>query len=456
MDNDEAGLMPITDDESISEIEEQCLPVNKSVNRNNHNFTYVEHTKTEFVIFKLTLIFSTLAVVILFPLYLKNVSLAGNVYSLLLTNTVLSAGVFILGSVFLKLLFFKFEYTGILKLPFSKLKLFKITLIYFSCAAALAYALDQKRVDCHFQDPMKALVLLFAFLYYFFVCERFMCLRRIFSTTIIITGLFVALDYSLCNKFKCRGYEIQHTSDDSGNWSKQTHAVWTSVYIIGLALFAAFFTVLEQILFKVKKAIPGLCTVSSSVSTMSVSSSVTELEQINVCKKISSVQLVMWLHIFGILIVGSLFWIEFIPQIGKGSNAKEVVNNTFNGIHCHFSNEVDCRNTTIISWLFLFSYTGFVAASIHFLILTQSAVYTVATMSTALPLAAVWWSFVQMVPTENDLVIWKPSITGDLISSLLGLPIVTLGLYFWYKAHMKDCQQFSRISHLSIRGNLIT
>jgi hypothetical protein len=75
-----------------------------------------------------------------------------------------------------------------------------------------------------------------------------MCLRRIFSVTLIIVGLFIAVDYSLCNEFRCRGYDRLHVADDRGQWTWKVHTMWTVVYIIGLALCAAYFTLLEHML----------------------------------------------------------------------------------------------------------------------------------------------------------------------------------------------------------------
>lgn len=73
-----------------------------------------------------------------------------------------------------------------------------------------------------------------------------MGLQRIFSATTIIVGLFIAVDYGLCDEFRCRGSERDKISDDVGPWSWQTHVIWTTVYIAGLALFAAYFALLDR------------------------------------------------------------------------------------------------------------------------------------------------------------------------------------------------------------------
>lgn len=73
-----------------------------------------------------------------------------------------------------------------------------------------------------------------------------MGLHRIFSTTTVIVGLFVAIDYGLCDEFVCRGYDRKQIIDDTGPWSWKVHSIWTGLYIFGLTMFAAFFTLLDR------------------------------------------------------------------------------------------------------------------------------------------------------------------------------------------------------------------
>lgn len=71
-----------------------------------------------------------------------------------------------------------------------------------------------------------------------------MSLQRIFSTTTIIVGLFISVDYGLCNEFRCRGREISaHVVTIKGTWG--IRAIWTLIYVGALAIFAMFFTLLE-------------------------------------------------------------------------------------------------------------------------------------------------------------------------------------------------------------------
>lgn len=72
-----------------------------------------------------------------------------------------------------------------------------------------------------------------------------MGLRKIFCSTTIIVGLFISVDYGLCDEFRCRGNERDQPSDDTGDWSWQSHFVWTFLYILGLALWSLNYTLLE-------------------------------------------------------------------------------------------------------------------------------------------------------------------------------------------------------------------
>lgn len=73
-----------------------------------------------------------------------------------------------------------------------------------------------------------------------------MSLQRIFSSTTIIVGLFISVDYGLCDEFRCRGRETSgHTMQMRGSWG--IRAVWTFVYVLALAAFTMFFTILERL-----------------------------------------------------------------------------------------------------------------------------------------------------------------------------------------------------------------
>lgn len=175
-----------------------------------------------------------------------------------------------------------------------------------------------------------------------------MGLQRIFSTTTIIVGLFISVDYGLCDEFKCRGYEREHHSDDAGEWSWQTHSIWTAIYILGLAFFAFCFTLLERCLlsssvmvtFQVSNARFFTCyfqdpsgnlgispsllsTVSRLVSggnpNNACSSGTRMINGIQARKSPFAMHLAFWLHLAGLLVTTCLFWTDIVPTIGKVS-----------------------------------------------------------------------------------------------------------------------------------------
>lgn len=72
-----------------------------------------------------------------------------------------------------------------------------------------------------------------------------MSLQRIFSSTTIIVGLFISVDYGLCDEFRCRGREVPgHAATARSFWGAK--AAWTLVYVGALAIFSMYFTLLER------------------------------------------------------------------------------------------------------------------------------------------------------------------------------------------------------------------
>lgn len=80
---------------------------------------------------------------------------------------------------------------------------------------------------------------------YIFLLLVVMSLQKIFCSTTIIVGLFISVDYGLCDEFHCRGNEREQRNEDAGDWSWQSHVVWTFVYIVALALWSLTYTLLE-------------------------------------------------------------------------------------------------------------------------------------------------------------------------------------------------------------------
>lgn len=83
-----------------------------------------------------------------------------------------------------------------------------------------------------------------------------MGLQRIFSATTTVVGLFIAVDYGLCDEFRCRGTDLTDqffassllpTSASSpavAEW--KSRALWSILYIIGIALWSLHVALLES------------------------------------------------------------------------------------------------------------------------------------------------------------------------------------------------------------------
>lgn len=170
--DDHDELLQCTDDESLSDTEDQCIPIDKPEENYRHTLTYFSHTKLEFITTKLALIFSTSVMLILLPLYLEAVNVRGNAYSMILTNTSISTLLFVVTMVIAKCFCEKYRNIRICSFPVQFSKLFQLSGVYFVCAFMIVFALDRKRVICHLQDPVKGIVLVFSLLYYFFFCRK--------------------------------------------------------------------------------------------------------------------------------------------------------------------------------------------------------------------------------------------------------------------------------------------
>lgn len=462
---DQDELLQVTDDDSISDVDDNCLPSENLEDENpRYKSIYVKHSKLEFILTKVALIFSSSCILILLPPYLDSVNVKSDAYNLIAVTATLTV-VLLIGIIFCgNFLFKKYKDVRMCTLPMGFSKIFLLSAIYCTSGFIIIYASDRKRVLCHLQDPIKGIILVFSLLYYFMFCKKLMGLQRIFSATTIIVGLFIALDYYLCDEFRCRGFERVHVSDDTGNWSWKVHTTWLVIYILGLALFAGYFSLLDHYILNCEENVPisinisntFLSTVSRSVSYAQNETnlySVPNIEATNVTKRKSSVHVSLWIHIFGVFFVIIMFWVDLIPFIGKGSTSG-FLQLMLNGIYCHFKPEIaeekltECGNVFVFSWLFLGSYVLFSITSIKFLMMCQSAVYTVATICMSLPLVGIWWSLFSLVLLENggSIMVWAPSLSGELICSLLGLPIVLLGIFLLGKFHFRAYHWFSLAS----------
>ncbi|XP_066143297.1 uncharacterized protein [Euwallacea fornicatus] len=457
MEEDHEELLQYSDDESLSEPEDHCCPVEKPEERYLFPLTFFPHTKLQFFTNLTLLVLSSAILLVVLPLYINNINTQGNVYSLMAVNIPLATLIFSIILLIMKFACNKFKNRTLLSLPTRFWPLLQIASLYVSFSYLYLYALDRNRVLCHLQDPIKGIVLVFALLYYFFFCRNVMGLRRIFSTTTVIVGLFIAVDYGLCDEFVCRGYDRQTISDDSGNETWRTHSIWTGLYILSLILFAAFYTLLDRHVAPEYETMPSniispsfLNTISSSVNgTTSNDETDVDAERrilTETCSRKSSVHFALWIHIFVLIIMAITFWIDLIPGVGKGVDGTEAFNYTLQGIKCHFTNQEytsplasTCKYVVWYALAFQIAYITFVITSINMLILSQSAVFTIAAMSFSLPVIGIWWSLFYASPA-GDLV-WSPKLRGEFICSIIGCPVVAVGLGLLCKAHFEDIRK---------------
>lgn len=71
-----------------------------------------------------------------------------------------------------------------------------------------------------------------------------MALQKVFAATTGIVGIFICVDYGLCDEFRCRGNEIPKTTlhTDSG-W--QGSAFWSLAYAFSIILWTLHLSLIE-------------------------------------------------------------------------------------------------------------------------------------------------------------------------------------------------------------------
>ncbi|XP_043271534.1 uncharacterized protein [Venturia canescens] len=420
--------------------------------------------KFSFLATLVALVISVTIAIISYPLYLESVSEVSNAYAGLLFISF--SAVCILG-----LAYFVVErispppplVPNSMRVKISRSSLLKMSGIYALAGILGTLPLDQDRVLCHLQDPIKGITLVFSLVYYFFFCRKMMSLQRIFSSTTIIVGLFISVDYGLCDEFRCRGREVSaHTVTMRGSWG--IRAVWTFVYVGSLAVFAMFFTMLErhfttgqqnvcQLLTTQQNSF--LYTVSRLVSSRDIRRRGSEDEGGRLLHvtdpdptikpknfpKPPVLQTVFYIHAVSFAMILGVCWIDTLPGIGRGLPPKELYETMQRGLICHLRGDNTCSNIPSHGWIFLFAYVLFIISMVNFLSMCESAVFTVAAATVSLPLSGIWWSIYKMdVGSNGGTISWAPGVTGELICALLGLPVVLLGLGLLIRSHFRDSQ----------------
>ncbi|XP_076300500.1 uncharacterized protein LOC143218859 [Lasioglossum baleicum] len=419
--------------------------------------------KFSFIATLLAVVVSITFLIITYPLYLESVSAASNAYTGLLFTALSSTCIlgmvwFIAGRVSPPPALIP----NSMKIRIPRCALLKISFVYALSGILITLCLDESRVLCHLQDPIKGITLVFSLVYYFFFCRKMMSLQRIFSSTTIIVGLFISVDYGLCDEFRCRGREVSaHTASLRGSWG--VRAIWTFVYVGSLAAFAMFFTLLEghytteqQNMCQIASQQNSfLYTVSRLVSSRDIRRRGSEEEGGRLLHvtdpdptvkpkhipKPPILETLFYIHLIAFFAILSMCWLDTLPGIGRGLSPVELYRAMEHGITCHFRNPESCASIASHGWTFLIAYTVFTISALNFLSMNESAVFTVATATVSLPLSGIWWSIYKMqVGADGGFIVWSPGVTGELICALLGLPVVLLGLGLLVRSHLRDTQ----------------
>lgn len=167
--DDHDELLQCTDDESMSESEDQCVPIAKSEQK---AYSINSHSVYSFAFTKLALLLSSAFLIILFPLYFEAVNAKGDSFTGLLFSSTTVFLILFIACVIAKLFVAKYNVIKIWKLPLRLVDLTKLCVVYTISGFIVVYALDRKRVLCHLQDPIKGTILVFSLFYYFLFCKK--------------------------------------------------------------------------------------------------------------------------------------------------------------------------------------------------------------------------------------------------------------------------------------------
>ncbi|XP_034239023.1 uncharacterized protein LOC117643942 [Thrips palmi] len=454
--------------------------------------------RAEFVGTGVLCLVSATALLVLLPLYLETSTRVADIYPSILfcsaTSVVLSFSCICIRAKFRIFSFSSFKKNVIP--PISLLSVLQLGYCQGLGGLCIVYALDRQRVLCHLQDPMKGIILVFSMIYYFCFSKKIMGLQKVFCATTIVIGLFVSVDYALCDEFHCRGYEREKVEDDGGQWNRTTHFLWGLTYIAGLGLWCFHFSVLEgqivsmhlenQLACKSRNSL--LETISCMVSSQNgnippegqwdpsepsligneygagENSSGNRRNEdqhmpgglarqnghINSTPSPSALSILFSVNLVSFFFIFISFWTSMLHFVGKSSSWSELLNNSHIAILCHFQPDAAnnssltspaCGSLAQYGWMFAASFLIFSFSAYHFLIMCQSSVFTVALITSALPLANIFWSVFKLAPNNGGYIEWWPNFTPELVCTLLGIPIIVTGLVLMCKAHWTNTTQ---------------
>lgn len=184
-----------------------------------------------------------------------------------------------------------------------------------------------------------------------------MGLQRLFSATTAIVGLFISVDYGLCDEFRCRGHNMtvsavgstaagEKNENDVQLIGWQGRAIWTLMYMAGIALWTLHLSLLEEHVltsiivsrtFEFRQNVGhsvsvnvfcsqqcppnrNSCDLLSTVSRIVSSSEPSKQEPPRIQRnKPKLMHVTFWIHAISWAVIVSLGWIDIIPGHGPVS-----------------------------------------------------------------------------------------------------------------------------------------
>lgn len=380
----------------------------------------------------------TTSLVVTLPPYLEAVNISGDAYSALIFISVFSTIPIVLYVQLRYSYFCQFVRLG----PPNPACVLKCGMFYGLSGLMIFYSLDRKRVVCHAQEPLMGLIVMYMIIIYFFYKGPELISGKMFCLCGVLCGIFLAMDFQLNNVYLCRGVTRMEASDDGGDWTGQTHALWTIVYTAALFLFTWTWLMLEKEIMTKRCGSGGLSLVAtvsgglpapgSDSESLIVGSSHTGQGTIPAKWGIYMV----WFTLASLTTIVLMFWTDFFPALGKGTSSS-FVNLTSSGLACHFRwDSSDCGPTAMYGWIFTILHIAFLLLLGQVVSSSGSMIYALSVSSVSLPLTALWWSLFRMGGSLG--IEWHPQVTGELIFSLLGLPLMVFCLAFWAHLDKQD------------------
>lgn len=183
-DDDHDELLRCSDEDSMTENDEPCMPSDKQGFLPAVSQTYSVQNKLQFLFVGFLLIVSSSFLVILLPIYLETVNVKGDAYTMMHFTSLAAVIVLFTLTFVTKKLCSKNTAIKIFHPPIEWRKLVKIGVMYGLSGFMVVYSIDRKRVMCHLQDPIKGIVLVFSLVYYFFFCRKSKCNYMCVSNTL--------------------------------------------------------------------------------------------------------------------------------------------------------------------------------------------------------------------------------------------------------------------------------